>query len=271
MSITANQVNELRTKTGVGLMDCKKVLVETNGDIESAIKKLREKGLAKAAKKSDRSAHEGRVFVQSDSSNHYAVILELNCETDFVGSNDLFSQCGRHITDAILANHINNLDQLQASTINGLAYSDFISDFVVKLGENISVKQFQLLAKQSFIETYLHMNGKIGVLVAFNTPIDRELSKGIAMHIAASNPAYLTSADVDPNEVNNEKEIIRSQSLKEGKPEAIIDKIVEGRLAKYFKEICLLEQAYIKDDKQSVKHILPNDSSIISFIRYSLG
>ena len=271
MSITASQVNELRSKTGVGLMDCKKVLVETNGDIDDAVKKLREKGLAKAAKKSDRSTTEGRIFVHSDKSKTNAVILELNCETDFVGSNEIFSQCGADIATAILTHSINTLDELNKSSINNMTYSDFISDYVVKLGENISVKQFQLVSNQTFIETYIHMNGKIGVLVAFDTAIESELSKGVAMHVAAANPAYLSVDDVDSTEIKNEKEIIRSQSLKEGKPEAILDKIVEGRLSKYFKEICLLEQAYIKDDKQSIKAILPNNSSIISFARFSIG
>ena len=168
MSITASQVNELRSKTGVGLMDCKKVLVETNGDIDDAVKKLREKGLAKAAKKSDRSTTEGRIFVHSDKSKTNAVILELNCETDFVGSNEIFSQCGADIATAILTHSINTLDELNKSSINNMTYSDFISDYVVKLGENISVKQFQLVSNQTFIETYIHMNGKIGVLVAFD-------------------------------------------------------------------------------------------------------
>ena len=271
MSITASQVNELRSKTGVGLMDCKKVLVETNGDIDSAIKKLREKGLAKAAKKADRSTTEGRIFVQADKTKKNAVILELNCETDFVGSNDIFSNCGNDITKAILDNNINTIDDLNNIKINNIPYSDFISDYVVKLGENISVKQFQFISNHSFIETYLHMNGKIGVLVAFDTSLDNELSKGIAMHIAAANPSYLSIKDVNSNEIDNEKEIIRSQSLKEGKPEAILDKIVHGRLSKYFKEICLLEQAYIKDDKQSISDILPKNSSIVSFLRFSIG
>tara|TARA_Y100001970_G_C14153501_1_gene814119 strand:+ start:21 stop:836 length:816 start_codon:yes stop_codon:yes gene_type:complete len=271
MSITASQVNELRTKTGVGLMDCKKVLLETNGDIDSAVKKLREKGLAKAAKKSERSTMEGRIFVKSDTKKENAVIIELNCETDFVASNDLFGECGYHIADAILAHNILNLDTLNKATINAKSYSDFISEYVVKLGENISVKQFHVLSNQGFIQTYLHMNGKIGVLVAFNSSFDNELSKGIAMHVAAANPVCLSVEDVDPNDINNEKEIIRSQSLQEGKPEAILDKIIEGRMGKYFKEICLLEQAFIKDDKQSVKTILPKDNKIVSFIRFSIG
>ena len=271
MSITASQVNELRTKTGVGLMDCKKVLLETNGDIESAVKKLREKGLAKAAKKSDRSTTEGKIFVKADSSKNNAVIIELNCETDFVASNDIFSECGNFLADAILANNISTLDDLSQSTINNVPYSDFISDYVVKLGENISVKQFQVLSNEGFIETYLHMNGKIGVLVAFNATLSGELSKGIAMHVAAANPTCLSPEDVDQNDIKNETEIIRSQSIQEGKPEAILDKIIQGRMSKYFKEICLLEQAFIKDDKQSVKSILPNNTSIVSFIRFSIG
>jgi elongation factor Ts len=270
MSITASQVNELRTKTGVGLMDCKNVLVETNGDVEAAIKKLREKGLAKAAKKSDRSTTEGKVFVQASADNTSAVILELNCETDFVGSNEIFAQCGKEIATAILENKVETLEDLENIKIDNVNFSDFISNYIVKLGENIGVKKFQYISNQGFVETYLHLNGKIGVLAAFNQTLSNDVSKGIAMHIAAANPTYLASENVDETELNNEKEIIRAQSLKEGKPEAILDKIVEGRISKYYKEICLLEQAYIKDDKQTIKQILPNDTQISTFIRFAI-
>ena len=269
MAITASLVNELREKTGVGLMDCKKVLVETQGDIELAVKKLREKGLAKAAKKSDRATKEGRVFIQK--SNDKAVILELNCETDFVGSNEQFSECGNVIAKAILDSTINSVDSIEKLQINGQSYKDFVSEYVLKLGENITVKKFQLISDASTIESYIHMNGKIGVLVSFSDAISEDVSKGIAMHIAAVNPSYLTIEDIDSAELDNERSIIKNQSLKEGKPENIVDKIVEGRIAKYYKEVCLLEQAYIKDDKQSIKQILPKDVSINTFIRFALS
>ena len=268
MTITASLVNQLREKTGVGLMDCKKVLVETNGNIEDAVKKLREKGLSKAAKKSERSTNEGRVFI--DSNQNGSVILELNCETDFVASNDQFADCGNSIAKAIGASSINSVNNVDQLTVNNLPVKDFISDYVLKLGENITIKRFEKLNDSKFVENYIHMNGKIGVLVAFNGELDADISKGIAMHVAAVNPAYLTVDQIDSSELENEKNIIKSQSLKEGKPEAIIEKIVEGRLAKYYKEVCLIEQAYIKDDKQSIKSILPKNVSIESFIRFSL-
>ena len=268
MTITASLVNQLREKTGVGLMDCKKVLVETNGNIEEAVKKLREKGLSKAAKKSERSTNEGRVFI--DSNQNVSVILELNCETDFVASNDQFSECGNTIAKAIGESMINSVDELDQLTVKDLPIKDFISDYVLKLGENITVKRFEKITNSKFVENYIHMNGKIGVLVSFSESVNTDISKGIAMHVAAVNPAYLTIDQIDPSELENEKNIIKTQSLKEGKPEAIIEKIVEGRLAKYYKEVCLNEQAYIKDDKQTIKSILPENVSIERFIRFSL-
>ncbi|RAP31316.1 elongation factor Ts [Candidatus Marinamargulisbacteria bacterium SCGC AG-343-D04] len=269
MTITASQVNELREKTGVGLMDCKKVLVETDGNIEDAIKKLREKGLAKASKKSGRSTNEGQIFIKE--SDNSAVILELNCETDFVANNDQFKECGINLCQLILEKKINTLEELKSLTVSGKTYADFMSEYVMKLGENISVKQFKPLTNQEYLSSYIHMNGKIGVIVSFNKSIDNETAKSIAMHIAATNPAYLSPKDVDPTELDNEKEIIKKQALQEGKPEAIIEKITEGRINKYYKEVCLIEQAYIKDDKLSVKQVLGNGEEITKFIRFSLS
>ena len=269
MSITASLVNELREKTGVGLMDCKRVLVETNGDLDQAVKKLREKGLAKAAKKSARTTNEGKVFVETAADK--SVILELSCETDFVASNEQFLECGALIAAAILKSSINSIDNIEQLNVNGQALKDFLAEYVLKLGENITVKKFEIISEYKQVESYIHMNGKIGVLVSFNNTVDQDVSKGIAMHIAAVNPAYLNITDIEASELENERNIIKTQSLKEGKPEAIIEKIVEGRIGKYYKEVCLLEQAYIKDDKQSVKQLLSNNTEIITFKRYSLS
>ncbi len=271
MSITASQVNELREKTGVGLMDCKKVLVETEGDIEQAIKKLREKGLAKAAKKSDRSTTEGRVFIAVSSDNTNAVILELNCETDFVGSNDEFSKLGTILCDSILSQSISSVDDLTASQINNTPYQDFLSEYILKLGENISVKQFKTITNTAYVSSYTHMNGKIGVLVAFNAGLDDETAKSIAMQVAATAPSCVRPEEVNENDLNAEKEIIKNQALSEGKPENIVDKIVDGRINKYYKEVCLLEQPFIKDDKQAVKQTLPKDTTVVEFIRFALS
>ena len=271
MSITASLVSELRQKTGVGLMECKKVLVETNGDLEKAITKLREKGLAKAAKKSDRSTNEGKIFSKVNNETKQAVILELNCETDFVASNDQFSECGNSLCNTILENKINTLESLQQSNIEDKPYKDFLANYVLTLGENLSVKRFEYFENASFYETYIHMNGKIGTLVTFDSELDSETSKSIAMHVAAANPTYLNPENVKEEELENEKSIIKNQALKEGKPEQIIDKIVNGRISKYYKEVCLVEQPFIKDDKQSIKDILPKGCQISHFSRFSLS
>ena len=271
MAITASLVSELRQKTGVGLMECKKVLIETDGDIEKAVTKLREKGLAKAAKKSERSTNEGKVFSKVDNTSKKAVILELNCETDFVGSNEKFSECGNILCESIISNSVDSLEALQNSSINGNSFKDFLANYVLTLGENISVKKFEYFSGANFYETYIHMNGKIGTLVTFSEEVDTETSKSIAMHVAAANPTYLNPENVDQNELENEKNIIKNQSIKEGKPEQIIDKIVTGRISKYYKEVCLVEQPFIKDDKQAVKDVLPKGCNITHFSRFSLS
>jgi elongation factor Ts len=271
MVITASLVSELRQKTGVGLMECKRVLVETNGDLEKAITKLREKGLAKAAKKSDRSTNEGKIFSKLNNKTNQAVILELNCETDFVASNEKFSNCGDILCSNILENKIKDLESLQQSNINNVPFKDFLSNYVLTLGENLTVKRFEYLEKASYYSTYIHMNGKIGTIVSFNSDIDQEISKSIAMHVAAANPTYLKPENVKADEIENEKSIIKNQALKEGKPEQIVDKIVNGRLSKFYKEICLIEQPFIKDDKQSIKQILPKGCQISHFSRFSLS
>jgi len=271
MSITASLVSELRERTGVGLMDCKKVLVESNGNLDEAIKILREKGLAKAAKKGDRSTGEGRIFVATNNTDKQSVILILNCETDFVASNDVFHECGQQIAQAALTETVSSIDDIKSLSINSKNFTDYISEYVLKLGENITVGKVAQINNTEFVEHYIHMNGKIGVLVAFNSAIESETAKSIAMHIAAVNPNYLTANDVPQDELDNEKEIIRSQSIKEGKPEAIIDKIIQGRLSKYQKEVCLLEQAFIKDDKKQVKELLNDSEEITGFYRFSLS
>ena len=271
MSITASLVNELRSKTGVGLMECKKALVETNGNLEEALKKLRERGLAKAQKKADRSTNEGRIFISQSEDSKSATILELNCETDFVGSNEEFIALGNKLAKDITKSNYSNSDNQDDITIDGKKLKDFLADYVLKLGENISLKNVKKLANTEFIASYTHMNGKIGVIVEFTGSLDTELAKSIAMQVAATNPSYTNSEEVNNSELENEKEIIRNQSKQEGKPEQIIEKIVMGRIQKYYKEVCLIEQAYIKDDKLTIKEILPKDISIKQFIRFNLS
>ncbi|MAH80801.1 MAG: elongation factor Ts [Rickettsiales bacterium] len=271
MSITASLVNELRTKTGVGLMECKKALVETNGNLDEAIKKLRERGLAKAQKKADRSTKEGRIFICESSDLKSATIIELNCETDFVASNDEFISLGNTIAEKISNSNYTNQDKIESIKIDNKSVNDFLADYVLKLGENISLKNVNKINNAAYLSSYTHMNGKIGVIVEFTGNCEADIAKSIAMQVAATNPTYTKPDEVNNDELENEKEIIRSQSKSEGKPEQIIEKIVMGRIQKYYKEVCLLEQAYIKDDKKVIKEILPKDITIKQFIRFNLS
>jgi elongation factor Ts len=271
MGITASQVSELRAQTGVGLMECKKALVDSNGNIENAIKALREKGLAKAQKKAERSTSEGKVFVAESSNKNSAALIQLNCETDFVAGNAQFSELGNTLAQLVLNNAINSVEQLNETTINGRKVSEFISEYIVKLGENLGVATVASFSNAACVSSYVHMNGKIGVLVAFNGVVDSEISRSIAMQIAAVSPTYIRPEEVNTSELDAERDIIKKQALQEGKPEAIVDKIVEGRLQKYYKEVCLLEQPFIKEDKKAVKEILPTNVTVEKFVRIAFG
>lgn len=267
MSITASLVKELREKTGVGMMDCKKALQESNGNFEAAEKYLREKGLAAASKKSDRSTKEGRIFISQQGSN--AVILELNCETDFVATNDDFISTGQVISDAILASSASSLNELSSISINGVPFETFTAEAVLKMGENISVKQFERLSAKGSVASYIHMNGKIGVAIAFSSQVDENDGKDIAMHIAATNPEFLRSNEVPESKLNEEREVTAAQLRNEGKPDAIIEKIVEGKIAKYLKEICLVDQPFVKNPDQKVKDIVA-ENQFESFYRFAI-
>ncbi|MBG91142.1 MAG: elongation factor Ts [Actinobacteria bacterium] len=269
MEITASQVKSLREKTGVGLMECKRALSESNGDIDSAINILRERGLAKANKKADRSANQGRIFIET--STQRSIIFELNCETDFVANNDAFIQLGERIAKAAIEHNIDSEDAINSLSIDNQPLKDYLASYVLKLGENISVNNTKVITDTPHVTSYIHMNGKIGVVVKFNNDIDQETSKDIAMHIAASNPSYLDPSEVPNTILDNEKEIIKTQALNEGKPEQILDKIVQGRINKFYKESCLLEQAFVKDDKKQIKQVLPANTSIEQFLRYDLN
>ncbi|MSR88796.1 MAG: elongation factor Ts [Candidatus Margulisbacteria bacterium] len=269
MSVTAVQVKELREKTGVGMMDCKKVLTEAAGDFELAIKLLRERGLSAASKKADRSTNEGRIFTLLDTAKKKGVIVELGCETDFVGSNDAFIQMGNDIAKALLEQNITTQDALPTLQVNGKLYTDLLSENVLKLGENLSVKRVEVIATEGQLSAYTHMNGKIGVLINFSKSVEDELGRDIAMHAAATSPQYLNQTAVPASEVEAEREIIRTQIRQEGKPETMIEKIAEGKIGKFFKDICLVEQAFVKDQTQSIQQILPQGVEITHFVRYA--
>ena len=269
MAITAALVKELREKTGVGMMDCKKVLQETNGDIDAAIKSLREKGLSKAAKKSDRTTKEGRVIAYAKGAS--AVLLELNCETDFVANNENFKALGSKIAEVVASNNPSSVDEVRDLDVNGSKVSELISDAVLQLGENINVGQFKVKSTSGSFAQYEHTNGKIGVVVEFTTAnVDEETGRDIAMQVAAMNPPYVSSDQVPTEDISNETDILRKQAIAEGKPEQVVDKIIQGRLSKFYKENCLVEQVFVKDGDKVIKDLLPSDTTVSSFERFSL-
>jgi elongation factor Ts len=272
MTISAAMVKELRVKTGAGMMDCKKALTKSEGDIDAAVKFLREKGLSVASKKADREANEGRVFSIINKEGQLGVIVEVNCETDFVANSEPFLELGNKLSNISMADvSIKAAEDLSNIEIENKSFKEFLAEYVLKVGENISIKRLNKVNSSGQLFTYIHMNGKIGVLLEFNQPVDDSLGQDISMHIAAASPSYLAMSDIDQSEIDKEKEIMKNHALNEGKPEKIIDRIVEGKIAKYCKEICLLEQVFVKDSDKTIKQILPAGIEILSFQRYALG
>lgn len=274
MAITAKLVKELREKTGAGMMDCKKALQETDGDIDKAIDYLREKGMAKAAKKADRIAAEGSAYIEV--AGNTVALIEVNCETDFVTKNDQFkellSELGKHIVSQKPSTTEEALQQKLHGT--GDTVEHYINSVVAKIGEKISLRRFALVDKtdNDAFGAYLHMGGRIGVLALLEGTTDEQIAKDIAMHIAAVNPRYVSRDVVSEDEVAREREVLKTQALNEGKPENIVEKMVEGRLGKFFEEICLLEQNFVKDPDQKVKqYVSDKGASVKSFSRFEVG
>ena len=274
MAITAKMVKELREKTGAGMMDCKKALQETDGHMDKAIDFLREKGMAKAAKKADRIAAEGLAHVEVK--DNTAVLLEVNCETDFVTKNDQFKQLLSDIGKHLVEENPSTVEEALGQKMHGgeETLEAYINAAVAKIGEKMSLRRFTVLTKtdnDAFGE-YLHMGGRIGVLTLLEGTNDKELAKDIAMHTAAINPRYISRDDVAEEEVNHEREVLKTQALNEGKPENIVEKMVEGRLGKFFEEICLLEQDFVKDPDQKVKkYVGDKGAAVKAFARYEVG
>lgn len=272
MAVTAQMVKELREKTGAGMMDCKKALMETNGDMEKAIDWLREKGIAKAAKKADRIAAEGLTQIGIDGNT--AVIVEINSETDFVAKNDEFKTLVNDVTNFLLAKKPNSVEAALAEQINdGQTLEAYLNDAIAKIGEKISLRRFTVVEKTGaqIFGSYLHMGGRIAVLSVIEGA-DQETAKDIAMHIAASKPKYIDRDSVPQDEIEREKEVLKQQALNEGKPENIVEKMVVGRLNKFFEEICLVDQPFVKDPDQKVgKYLQSKGGKISTFVRYEVG
>ncbi|MBL7149939.1 MAG: elongation factor Ts [Candidatus Cloacimonetes bacterium] len=273
MNISAKLVMELRAKTGAGMMDCKKALIETNGDLQTAIDYLREKGISKAAKKASRIAAEGLVFISVSNDGKTGAMLELNSETDFVAKNGDFINFGNKLVAQILINDISTVDELKNLEVDGSKINDQLTSLIAIIGENMNIRRFSKAASESFVTTYIHMGGKIGVLLNMEGEINEEnktRAKDIAMHIAAMAPDFMDSTDVPEEVLEKEKAIVRAQLLEQGKPENIIDNILIGKMNKYYEENCLLKQKFVKDDKLTVAQYA-GKLKIISFDRFKLG
>ncbi|ADH99282.1 translation elongation factor Ts [Salisediminibacterium selenitireducens] len=273
MAISAKMVKELREKTGAGMMDCKKALTETDGDMDKAVDFLREKGIAKAAKKADRVAAEG--LSQAVVEGNKAVLVEVNSETDFVSKNENFINMVDQVAKHILKQQPANVEEALTQSFDGDAdtLNDFINNQIAKIGEKISLRRFEVVeaAEGEVFGAYIHMGGRIGVLTVMNGS-DEQVAKDVAMHVAALNPKYVRREEVDEDVVNAEREVLKQQALNEGKPEKIVEKMVEGRLGKFFEEVCLNEQAFVKDGDQKVgKYVSSKGGEVKTFYRYEVG
>lgn len=266
--ITAALVKELREITGAGMMDCKKALVECEGDKDKAIDYLREKGIAKAAKKAGRIASEGVVAAASDGKT--ACIVEINSETDFVAKNENFLALVKKIAEHIVACKPADMDALNASQMDGKTVAEVMTEAVASIGEKLSLRRFEVYTTEDGqLATYIHMGGKIGVIVELSGG-DATLGKDVAMQIAAAKPQCIGREDVDQEALSHEREVLRKQALEEGKPEKIVEKMVDGRINKYYKEVCLVEQEFVKDSDKTIKDILAG-VEVRRFARFEMG
>jgi len=271
MTVSAQLVKELREITGVGMMDCKKALSETDGDLEKAVEYLRKAGQAKADKKASRVAAEGKILISTDYENNQHTILEINCETDFVAKDEKFNKFCETVLRALTQSSVSTLEELSSIEENGNTIDDERKKLIAEIGENISIRRFSFLNSDSTVGSYIHM-GRIGVIVEVEGSHDQDLAKDLAMHIAANNPLYKNQNDVPVEELEKEKEILKAQALAEGKSEDIIEKMIQGRLNKYLEQITLYGQPFVKDPDIKVSKLLDNaGASIKEFIRYELG
>lgn len=290
MAITASQVKELREMTGAGMMDCKKALTNTEGDMEAAVEWLRENGLAKAAKKSGRIAAEGIVTVDVSEDGKTASIVEVNSETDFVAKNEKFQEYVAEVAAQAKSTNAANIEEFMAepwAAEDGQSVEDKLKAMIAVIGENMNIRRFEKISTDGLVVSYIHAGGKIGVLVEAETDSDsdavKECLKNVAMQVAALNPKYVSSDDVDEDYKEHEKHVLLEQAKNdpknEGKPDNIIEKMIMGRLNKELKEVCLLEQLYVKAEnketvKQYVESVAKNEGvklAVKRFVRFETG
>ena len=270
--ITASLVKELRERTGAGMMDCKKSLTQTDGNIEAAIDYLRENGIAKAAKKADRIAAEGLSYIEVKGNK--AVILEINSETDFVAKNEKFVALVKNVANAILAAEPKSLEEALQVQAEGGTVEAVINEGIATIGEKLSLRRFEVLTKtdaDSF-GAYSHMGGRIGVLTLVEGSTDEQAAKDVAMHIAALAPRYLDESEVPADVLEHEKKVLTEQALNEGKPANIVEKMIVGRINKFLEEITVVKQKFVKDDSLTVeKFVASKGGKLAKFVRYEVG
>lgn len=271
--ISAALVKELREKTGAGMMDCKKVLTETDGDMEKAAELLRERGIAKAAKKSGRVAAEGLVASSISSDKKVGAIVEVNAETDFVAKNEEFRNFVQDVADIVARENPADVDSLLKLEYKnfGKTVQEILTDKIATIGENMTIRRFVRFESEGLVESYIHGDGKIAVLVDFKKG-DAELAKDVCMQIAAARPEYLKREEVPAEAVNKEMEILKVQAMNEGKPAEIAEKMVQGRIGKFYAEVCLLDQEFVKDPAQKVGQLISSKGAeMVRFARFEKG
>lgn len=277
--VTAGQVKELRETTGVGMLECKKALEETGGDIQKALTYLREKGLSKAAKKSGRTAAEGVVEFSISSDHKKAAIIELNCETDFAGKNQAFRDAAKQFAQLAATSHSTSVETLKQQKLASqtLVEAELVQ-LVSTIGENINLRRVEYLdASKGFVVGYNHMQGKIGVLVMFDGTYDEKsavVANDIALHVAATAPRYFDRSQVTTAHLEEEKRLLLKQITEQGKPEQVAQKIMEGQIGKFYSENCLLDQPFVKEPKISVSQYIKNSgisAAPVRFVRFQLG
>ena len=284
--ITAAMVKELRERTGSGMMDCKKALNETNGDMDKAIEVLREKGLAAATKKAGRIAAEGVVVTYISEDMKTGAVVEVNCETDFVAANEDFKALADNVAKMVVASEFTTVEELLAAKYVGdesMTLQEAVTALIAKLGENMSVRRFEkFVADNGIVQSYIHGGGKIGVLVQLSCEkqddVLKTVAKDVAMQVAAANPLFLNRDQVDSESLEKEKEIYRVQALNEGKPENIVEKMVMGRISKYYKEVCLVDLVWVKNGDYTIAKYVAEEGKkigaaveVVRFARFERG
>ncbi len=265
-------IKKLREMTDAGMMDCKQALAATDGDMEKAVEWLRKKGLGAAAKKADKVAAEGVIAIKTDGNK--AIMLEVNSQTDFVAKNEKFQNFVNEVLEHVIANDFDSVEDINNSEINGQPFSEYLALQIATIGENLVVRRYAKVVSNGSIGSYVHANGKVGVIVASDTDGVEATLKNIAMHAAAMNPKYLNEEAVPADVIEKEKEIAKEQLIKEGKPEAILDKILPGKIKRFMQDNTLENQKFVMDDKISVAEALKQankDAKLTEYVRFELG